>query len=94
MEPLKYDVVQITPALRRDGHLIEYAKRKLIQIKRINGRIRIKINGLEVFKTLEIDGFEMMFACRDCTIKYGKVIQGKKSLLGGRYLCPVCHKYV
>lgn len=93
MEPLKYDEVTIFSDPARDVHIIEWEKRKLFQIRIDNAKIHIKINGLKVFKTMEIDGIEIACGkriCQDCLLKYGEKIKARKSLLGWWYYCPLC----
>jgi len=92
MKPIEYDRVAIRSDPARDTQIIEWARKKFFQIRIDNGKIHIKINGLKVFKTMEIDGIELLTKriCEDCLMKYGEKIDARKSLLGWWYYCPQC----
>lgn len=93
MEPLKYDKVVITPIPCWDAILIEWARKKFLQVRILNGKIHIKINGLKVFKTMEIDGIDMECGgriCKECLLKYGEKIKGRKNLFNGGFHCRWC----
>ena len=92
MNPIEYDKVTIFPDPSRDVQVVEWAKKKFFQVRIANGKVHIKINGLKVFKTMEIDGIEIMTRriCKNCLLKYGEKIDAIKRFLGQGYCCPLC----
>jgi len=93
VNPIEYDRVTIRSDPARDTRVIEWWKKKFLQVRIFNGKIHIKINGLKVFKTMRVDGIELKCGsqvCKDCLLKYGEKIRVRKSLLGQWHYCPLC----
>ena len=93
MKPFKYDWVQVFPVLTHDVWEIIWYRKVRFQLRKMpDGRYHILINKLKKIRTLEVDGLDMVTACRDCTVKYGQVIKKKKGRLPTFYYCPMCYK--